>query len=74
MIILLTINGIFYKVKSGDTLYKIAYKYKVNVEDIRSYNELESDELSIGQEIFLKDPDIEIVTEMAPLGSGFKCL
>lgn len=67
-----SINGIFYKVKNGDTLYKIAYKYKVNVEDIRSYNELESDELSIGQEIFLKDPDIEIVTEMAPLGSGFK--
>lgn len=67
-----SVNGIFYKVKSGDTLYKIASKYKVNSEDIRNYNQLESDELAVGQEIFLKDPDIEIVTELAPLGSGFK--
>ncbi len=67
-----SINGIFYKVKNGDTLYKIASKYKVNSEDIRSYNQLENDELIVGQEIFLKDPDIEIVTELAPLGSGFK--
>lgn len=67
-----SVNGIFYKVKNGDTLYKIAYKYKVNSEDIRNYNQLESDELTIGQEIFLKDPDIEIVSELAPLGSGFK--
>lgn len=67
-----SVNGIFYKVKNGDSLYKIAYKYKVNVEDIRNYNELESDDLTVGQEIFLKDPDIEVVSEMAPLGSGFK--
>lgn len=67
-----SVNGIFYKVKKGDTLYKVASKYKVNPEDIRNYNQLESEELSIGQELFLKDPDIDVVTEMAPLGSGFK--
>lgn len=67
-----SINGIFYKVKKGDSLYQIASKYKVNPEDIRNYNQLESEELSIGQELFLKDPDIDVVTEMAPLGSGFK--
>lgn len=67
-----SVNGIFYKVKNGDTLYKIAYKYKVHADDIRNYNKLESEELSVGQEIFLKDPDIEVVTEMAPIGSGFK--
>lgn len=68
-----SINGIFYKIKKGDNLYKVAYKYKVNIDDIRKYNKLEDEEnLVIGQEIFLKDPDIEIVSELAPLGSGFK--
>lgn len=67
-----SINGIFYKVKNGDNLYKIAAQYKVNIEDIRNYNQLKTDDLAIGQELFLKDPDIEVVEEMAPLGSGFK--
>ena len=49
-----SVNGVFYKVKKGDSLYKIAYKYKVSVDDIRNYNELETEELSVGQEIFLK--------------------
>lgn len=68
-----SVNGIFYKIKKGDSLYKIAYKYKVNIDDIRKYNKLENEEtLVVGQELFLKDPDIDIVSELAPLGSGFK--
>lgn len=67
-----SINGVFYKIKKNDTLYDIAYKYKVKIEDIRNYNEIEDEEsLNVGEEIFLKDPDIEVISEFAQLGSGF---
>jgi len=33
-----TANGIFYKVKSGDSLFKVAQRYKVKSEDIMKYN------------------------------------
>lgn len=40
-----------YVVKSGDTLYAIARKYGVSVDDLMSYNNLKSNSLSIGQVI-----------------------
>lgn len=42
-----------YIVKSGDTLYGIAKKYGVSVSDIRSVNNLKSDNLSLGQIIMI---------------------
>ena len=44
-------TNITYVVKRGDTLYSIARTYGVNVDDIRRYNNLTSDILSVGQEI-----------------------
>jgi hypothetical protein len=44
-------------VQSGDTLYDIAEKYGVSVEDIVKANELENpDWLSIGQELIIPSP------------------
>ena len=40
-----------YIVKSGDTLYGIANKYNVSVNDIKSLNNLTSNSLSIGQKL-----------------------
>ena len=71
-----SINGIFYKIKQGDTLYKIASKYRVKVDDIRNYNTLEDEKnLKVGDEIFLKDPDLDTLskaTDNIGAGIGFK--
>ena len=44
-------TNITYIVKRGDTLYSIATQYGVSVNDLRNYNNLTSDLLSIGQQI-----------------------
>ena len=42
-------SDITYIVKSGDSLYSIARKYQITVDDIKKYNNLTSNILSIGQ-------------------------
>lgn len=42
-------TNITYVVKRGDTLYSISTQYGVSVDDIKRYNNLNSDILSIGQ-------------------------
>ncbi len=42
-----------YIVKSGDSLWKIAQKYDVNVNDLIKANNLSSNVLSIGQTIII---------------------
>lgn len=44
-------NYVSYTVKSGDTLYSIASKYNVSVNDIKDINNLSSNNLSIGQQL-----------------------
>lgn len=41
-------------VQKGETLYKIASKYNLTVEELKRMNALRSDNLSIGQELILK--------------------
>ena len=49
-----------YRVKKGDYLYRISKNYNVTVDEIKSWNKLSSDLLSIGQklEIYNKDFDL----------------
>jgi LysM repeat protein len=49
-----------YKVQSGDSLYKIATKYGLSVDEVKNYNNLTSELLSIGQ--IIKIPIISTVT------------
>jgi len=42
---------VYYKVKSGDTLSKIAKKYHTSVKQIKSWNNLKGDMISIGQRL-----------------------
>ena len=44
-------NGIYYKVKSGDTLYSIARKYNTTVDKLKAYNNLTSNNLTIGSSL-----------------------
>jgi hypothetical protein len=45
-----------HKVVKGDTLYSVATKYKVTVPNLKTWNALKSDELSIGQILKVKAP------------------
>jgi membrane-bound lytic murein transglycosylase D len=42
-----------YKVKSGDSLYKIAKRYKINYKLIKKFNKLKSNRLSINQKLII---------------------
>ena len=46
-------NNEIYVVKSGDTLYGIASRYGINVGDLRRYNNLSGNVLSIGQQLYI---------------------
>lgn len=49
------IEGDTYTVKAGDTLYGIASKYNMTVDDLKALNGLSSNLLSIGQVLLVSD-------------------
>ncbi len=51
-------NGIFYRVKRNDNLYKIAKIYKVPLENIIMVNDLSSYKILPGQKIFIPSPKL----------------
>jgi murein DD-endopeptidase MepM/ murein hydrolase activator NlpD len=44
-------NTIYLHVKKGDSLWSIAKSYQVTIEQLKSWNELSSDQIKIGQEL-----------------------
>ena len=46
-------EAVVYRVRSGDNLYNIARKYGVSVSKIKSWNNLKSDMLQIGQRLII---------------------
>ncbi|MCQ2144722.1 MAG: LysM peptidoglycan-binding domain-containing protein [Bacteroidales bacterium] len=45
-----------YKVKSGDTLSKIASKYHVSINDLKRWNNLKSTNIRVGQNLYVYNP------------------
>ncbi|MBE6152661.1 MAG: LysM peptidoglycan-binding domain-containing protein [Firmicutes bacterium] len=52
-------NYIIYVVKSGDSLYRIAQQYNTTVDTIKSFNNLTSNILNIGQQLLIPINEIE---------------
>jgi len=52
-----------YTVKSGDTLYSIANKYNITVNELKKLNNLSNNTLSIGQTLLLKESSSDIITQ-----------
>ncbi len=49
----------YYQVKKGDTLYSISNKYGVKINDIKEFNNLNSNLLSIGEILYIPNNDIK---------------
>lgn len=50
-------SGITYVVKSGDSLWSIAKRYNVSVDELKSINNLTNNMLSIGQELVIPETE-----------------
>ena len=46
-------NNDVYSVKKGDTLYSIASRFGISVDDLKKYNNLVNDSLAVGQQLFI---------------------
>ena len=49
-------------VQQGQTLFSIARQYEVSVDELKTWNNLQSNELSIGQTLFVTAPERDAVT------------
>ncbi|WP_144460956.1 3D domain-containing protein [Siminovitchia fortis] len=58
--------GTTYKVQKGDTLWKIATKHKVSVNQIKSWNGLKSDTIRINQVLKITKPAAKSTAKKAP--------
>jgi len=47
----------YHIVVKGETLYQIAYKYRLAVPDLRRWNGIRKNEIRIGQKVFIKEPN-----------------
>ena len=50
-------------VTSGETLYSISSQYDIAIEDLRKWNNLDNYQLSLGQKLYIKNPDAFVVDE-----------
>ncbi|WP_215223056.1 LysM peptidoglycan-binding domain-containing protein [Echinicola shivajiensis] len=61
-------GAVLHKVAPGETLFAIATKYEVSVEDVKKWNELKGNDLSVGQGLVIEGvkPVQEAVAREAP--------
>lgn len=65
-------DGIMYTVVAGDTLQSIIEKHSIRMETLLDVNELSSEVLSIGQELFLPGVGLDQTTLRNAMGELFK--
>lgn len=64
-------DGLVHTVQKGETLAGLSVKYSVTVEDILDVNELESEVLSVGDELFIPGAKLDSVTLQRAMGELF---
>jgi len=52
-------SGEFYIVKSGDTLYSIARKYNMSLDELKKLNNLNSNYINVGQKLSVKNNSVD---------------
>ncbi|MCR5612223.1 MAG: M23 family metallopeptidase [Treponema sp.] len=66
-----SVDGLFYKVKGGDSVQSIAKKYDVTVEDLLDVNDLDSELLVAGNNLFIPGAKLDKTTLHRALGDTF---
>ena len=66
-----SIDGIIYSVKSGDTLQKIAADNNIKLENLLDVNELTTETLTVGQQLFLPGVGLDQKTLQSRMGELF---
>ena len=67
-----SIDGIIYTVKKGDSLSSITEKYKISLEQLLDVNELNSETLSTGQQLFLPGAAMDANSLRNAMGELFR--
>ena len=67
-----SIDGLVYPVKSGNTLAGISVKYNIPLEDLLDVNDLSSQTLKIGQQLFIPGAKMDSSKLHEALGDMFK--
>lgn len=67
-----SVDGIIYNVKKGDTLDSLVKTYNVSLENLLDVNELTSETLTIGQELFLPGVGLDKKSLKEAMGELFK--
>lgn len=58
-----TAEGLIHRVAAKETLFSIARQYNVSVDDIKTWNNLRENSLSVGQEILIKNNPVVMPVE-----------
>jgi murein DD-endopeptidase MepM/ murein hydrolase activator NlpD len=70
-LVILPISGVEYTVKSGDTVKSIATKFKGDVDDIASFNNISpTAKLAIGDTVIIPDGEMTSVSTVSSFASG----
>ena len=67
-----SIDGIIYTVKKGDSLSSIREKYKISLEELLDVNELSTDTLTAGQQLFLPGAAMDATSLRNAMGELFR--
>ena len=66
-----SVDGLIYKVAAGDSLNSLSVKYHVSVEEILDANDLDSDTLSKGMELFIPGAKLDATSLKKAMGELF---